>query len=759
MKPHPTKSKPDRRAPIAKPKPPLSPARLWLFRITALLLPVLALGAVEVCLRLFGYGYSTCFFKTVEEQGTGYLINNDDFSLRFFPPELARWPGTLKIPAKKPEDTTRIFVFGESAAMGDPQPAYGASRYLEVLLRNRFPERKFEVINVAFTAINSHVILPIARECAKYDGDFWIVYMGNNEMVGPFGAATVFGSQAPPRSMVQLNLAIQRLRVGQLAMAGLRKLGGKPAHTTWDGMRMFMQNQIPPDDPRREKVYQNFEANLRDILRAGLDSGAKVVLSTMSVNLKDCPPFASIANSNLPTADREQFQRVYEAGLNLVKQGQDVEAAQNFEQASRMDSRFAELQYRWADCLRRTSNSTALEHYQAACDLDALPFRADTPINSIIRRVGAEFAGAGLVLCDTETGLAAASPSGIAGQEVFFEHVHFNCHGNYLLGRLWAEQIAKSLPAASTSNNAPDWASQETCERALGLTPWTRGFVIDLVIGRMQRPPLNNQFNNPARLAELHGQLNLIREQQAVTNAVVKSAEELSWAINQSPRDHFLYEAMANFLESLGDRQQATKVYRKLLELLPHDFYGNLQLGRLLVDLGQSVEAEKLLRRAATQRPGIPDAWVELGDACMAQKKYSQALEAYERAAKFRPHEASYVSCVAMSLARLNRRTEAIAAFRRAIELRPDSWETRFELATELASDNQVAEALREYSDVIRLNPNHTVSHINFGVLLARQNRLDEAIRQFELALQLDPTNAAAADYLSQVTQWRGQRK
>jgi hypothetical protein len=66
-----------------------------------------------------------------------------------------------------------------------------------MLLRERFPGQRFEVVNVAVTAINSHVILPIARECAQHQGDLWIVYMGNNEMVGPFGAATVFGTRAP----------------------------------------------------------------------------------------------------------------------------------------------------------------------------------------------------------------------------------------------------------------------------------------------------------------------------------------------------------------------------------------------------------------------------------------------------------------------------------------------------------------------------------------------------------------------------------
>ena len=177
----------------------MSPRRKWLFRLIALVvLPLLFLGGLEVVLRLAGYGYATGFFEKIRVGGKGLLVNNENFSLRFFPPQLARWPGPVMMEAKKPADTYRIFILGESAARGEPEPPYAASRYLEALLRERFPEHAFEVVNLGITAINSHVILPIARECAQADGDLWIIYMGNNEMVGPFGAATVFGAKAPP---------------------------------------------------------------------------------------------------------------------------------------------------------------------------------------------------------------------------------------------------------------------------------------------------------------------------------------------------------------------------------------------------------------------------------------------------------------------------------------------------------------------------------------------------------------------------------
>ncbi len=167
------------------------------------------------------------------------------------------------MPVHKAPGTFRIFIMGESAAQGDPQPSYGAGRFLEGLLRERYPAAKFEVVNVAITAINSHVILPIARECARRDGDLWIVYMGNNEMVGPFGAATVFGSQAPPLPLVRLSLALQQTRLGQAMMQlgrRLRKNDAAPAH--WAGMQMFMGHELRAHDPRRERGLSEFWGQL-----------------------------------------------------------------------------------------------------------------------------------------------------------------------------------------------------------------------------------------------------------------------------------------------------------------------------------------------------------------------------------------------------------------------------------------------------------------------------------------------------------------
>ena len=162
---------------------------------------------------------------------------------------------------------------------------------------------------------------------------------------------------------------------------------------------MFLENQIAPNDPRKETVYHNFDGNLQDIIQAGINSGAKVILNTVSVNLKDCPPFASLVNPAPSPADGQRFDRLLAGGKSLEAQNNPGSAAQQFTQAVQLEPQNAEAHYRLGQCELALTNVSAREQFQLACDLDALPFRADTRINTTIRSVAQQDAGERLVLC------------------------------------------------------------------------------------------------------------------------------------------------------------------------------------------------------------------------------------------------------------------------------------------------------------------------------------------------------------------------
>jgi tetratricopeptide (TPR) repeat protein len=721
-----------------------------LFRIVAIvILPLAVLTVIELALRLAGYGYDTGFFKPLRINGQDYLVENDRFGFRFFPPDIARAPATFRFAAHKPPGTYRIFILGESAALGDPEPAFGAGRYLEVLLREKFPNSKFEVVNVAMTAINSHAILPIARDCARQNGDLWILYLGNNEMVGPFGAATVFGAQAPPWPLVRLNLAIQKLRLGQLLVDATRKLRST-AHSPapWNGMQMFVGNLVPPGDPRKEVVYRDFQRNLHDILRAGEDSGAHILLSTMAVNLQDCPPFASVVDRRLGAGGSNQVVQLLGQGNALAQSGDYAGAAKCYDAAAQLQPQSADLAYQWGECMRISKNpAAARQHYQEAVDWDCLPFRADTRINGIISQAGRQNTSK-LTLLDADQAIARTT-NAILGDESFYEHVHLNFDGNYRLALAWANHAAARLPPPLATGARRAWLTQADCERRLALTEWDRYQVLTEVCRRLQQPPLKSQSNTPGRLQKFEAAAAALH--QAMDAAAAQRARDLYWAaLKEAPQDGCLHENFAMFLAEQNDLAAASEQWQAVQSLFPQDYSADYELGRLAGQMGRHDEAQSRLRKALAARPSFAPAWFELGNAQAAAGNYDGAVHAFAQALKYEPRDARCWFASGLALAMLNRPGEAIEHYRQAVTFAPDDWQAHFELGGLLGQVGKMAEAREESAAAVRLRPDFPRAHLNLGLALVQLGQLDEAEQQFTETLRLEPTNSKAADYLDQ---------
>ena len=693
------------------------PRHRWLFRLTAILLvPALALAVLEGVLRLAGYGYETSFFLKSRVNGKEYLVNNDSFVLRFFPPEKVRRPRPILMEAEKPTNTYRIFVMGESAAVGDPDPAYGAARYLQVLLRERFPKLRFEVVNTAITAINSHTILPIARECAQKQGDLWIIYMGNNEMVGPFGAASVFGTQAPPLPFVRLSLELQRTRLGQGLMDLARHFQEKkPTTGSWGGLEMFLENRVPPNDPRKEIVYQNFQRNLDDILRAGLNSGTKILLNTVAVNLRDCPPLASVSATNLSPLQKSNSDQYYTNGIKTERAGMFAEAADRFAQAAAIDPTRADAQFHWGESLLRATNLTeARKHFALARDDDALPARTDSRVNNMIREAARAVTAPGLTFFDAATVLGTNYQGGICGDETFYEHVHFNFDGNYRLARAWAEQIEGLLPADVRTRATPAWLSQEISERRLGLTDWNRRNDLVEIYRRRQRPPLKQQDNNEEQIHQIREQIDVLSRRMDSGGSEAARALYKD-AIARAPEDFDLYSNFADFLEATGAFKEAMVQWQALQKMMPSYYLVFFQEGRLLERQGELAAARASFAQSVALRPGMAAAWYELSNIDASQGQLPQALTEVDRASRLEPAQGVFHACAGKLLAKLNRHEEAIARYRQAIEVQPDYVDGYLSLGAELLADKKAAEAKQEFLAALRLDPVNKTARAYLG--------------------------------------------
>jgi tetratricopeptide (TPR) repeat protein len=770
-----------------KPASKIPARRLWSYRIfAAVVIPLLVIGGLELGLRLSGYGYPTSFFVKTKIGGVDYYVPNDRFGYRFFPPALARTPVSLRMAVKKPANTYRIFVFGESAAMGDPDPTFGDWRYLQVLLHERFPGTDFEVVCVAMTAINSHVILPIARECARRDGDLWIIYMGNNEMVGPFGAGTVFGSRVAGINVIRASLAVKSTRLGQLMDSLMQRLGNHSSTPkTWSGLNMFKDHQLRYDDPNRLRAYANFTKNLDDILRAGQNAGVPIILSTVGSNLKDCAPFTSLHSAGLSETQKTEWDEIYQEGIALESAGDYLGAVKKYEQAATIDPQYAELHFRVGRCqLALTNSEAALSDFELARDDDTLAFRADSRINQIIKDGALSKANQGVYFLNAFESLAQSSPDKIPGNELFYEHVHLNFDGNYLLGRAFAEQILKLLPKSILARDKGGWASAELCDRRLAVSPWDRFRVWQENYSRVSEPPFTDQLNDVprakfymAKLQELNSQMT----EQGRAQARTIYEESLTLA----PGDYFLRENFAQFLDESGDLADAPAQEQQVSELLPQNPMTPCIIGRLLVRLGNTDGAEKSFLQALTIHSDYVPALNEMGLLLANQQKTAEAegyfahvleinpgyvethlnwgfmeqcegkldgaMAHYHEAADLQPEGPAAYFYQAVTAAAAHRRDDSIGYFQNAVWMDPKFWQARYLLGGELAAEGKIKEAQAQFSEAVVVRPDFVRAHLNNGVALAKLGKLDEALKEFQITVQLNPTNTVARQNLDAV--------
>ena len=238
-------------------------------------------GIMWVC----GFGYPSSFTIRKTFNQKEYHIPNPQFTTRFFPRQTPRLPVPFAIPVEKPANSLRVLVLGASAAQGDPKPEFGFSRMLDRMLSGQFPEKSIEIHNLGITAINSHVVKEIADNCRNLEADYWIVYLGNNEVIGPFGPANPGLSGIGPIRRARMSLA--KSRTGQL-LQNILAYNNKQ-QLQWKGMEEFLK-PITWDSPELKKVHKDFRTNLEDIIESGNQAEAKILLCTVAVNLLSCSP-------------------------------------------------------------------------------------------------------------------------------------------------------------------------------------------------------------------------------------------------------------------------------------------------------------------------------------------------------------------------------------------------------------------------------------------------------------------------------------
>ncbi len=395
-----------------------------IFKITAILLPFIILFLVEIALRITKYGESyPLFHKVTVENQPDYLVMNPFIANKYFKDKNFRSDNQFDLFVRTKTDSTfRIFVQGASTTVGFPFYRGGSfPRMLKYRLSQTFPEKNIEVVNTGITAVNSYTMWDLTDEIIKQKPDLVIIYAGHNEYYGALGVGSTnsFGSHPV---IIRSYLTLKKSRLFQFLDNSYTRITSdtqKPKIGETTLMEVMVREQrIPYDSKMYHAGINQFEGNLKRILKKYKNHHIPVILSTIVSNEKDVKPFISDS---------------------LINENQFIEALnQNRPEANQLAQKNALAAYTLGKYYLQINQDTAKKYLHLAKELDLLRFRAPEKINNVIVNFSKKY---DYPLVDMVDIFASHSAYGIIGDELLTEHVHPNVKGYLLMADAYYHKI------------------------------------------------------------------------------------------------------------------------------------------------------------------------------------------------------------------------------------------------------------------------------------------------------------------------------
>jgi Tfp pilus assembly protein PilF len=710
-------------------------------------LRILAASAASVCLffpllegglRFSGYGYHAGYLAPLDIGGKPHHAVNPDFFRTFFPGALVPYAEPIAIPETKEDGVYRIFILGESAAAGIPDPSFGFPRMLEAMLRARHPGIRFQVRNLAVTAINSHVILRIAKAAAREKPDLFLVYMGNNEVIGPYGPGTVFTPYAGRNAVIGAVAALKSTRTGQLlegildlarpggtesASGGSQTPGvGKGEPRKWEGMEMFLSRTVTFDDERMESVHRNFGGNLQGIYAAARAAGAGIIFSTVAVNFRDLPPFASRHRPGLSARDSADWEGLCDSAAYLAAAadppGERDSAALGsalalYRRALRLDRGPAELHYQIGRLLLRLGRPDSVRHPRGhdssatamlyAMELDALRFRADSEMNILLHNIVRTHAGEGVWMADADSAFAEAAPDGIPGREFFYEHVHLRPEGSYLLARTFAPWVDSALAAsgrlpgtAGQAGGIP-WPTLAEVRAALALTGWNELGMAEKILALVRKPPFTDGVSD-GEAREASADAAGVGASGAFVRAARAERTERTYALERE------VDSLRRYASN-DSLQTALEQYQAAIQANPSDPILRRNLGELFYACDYLPQAAEQFRAALEALPQDTRTRQRLAKTLAEQADFRGAVSEYQTALKFAPGSVEIHNGLANALAGAGEHDQAVAHYLKALVGGSAFPEVHFNLARTYISLGRIGDAIAQLEAALREDP------------------------------------------------------
>lgn len=159
--------------------------------------------------------------------------------------------------------------------------------------------------------------------------------------------------------------------------------------------------------------------------------------------------------------------------------------------------------------------------------------------------------------------------------------------------------------------------------------------------------------------------------------------------------------------------------------------------------LGYWQNSETLFNHAVSVTQNNTVAYEHLGNYFVANKRFNQAADAYEKAIQINPAFIPAQFDLGSLYLLTGETDKAAGQFEKVLRLSPDSAEAYSNLGYICAAGGNNEKAIAYYDKAIQFKPDFATAYLNRGLVFASEGQWDEAVQNYRKALQFDPTHAS----------------
>ena len=217
-----------------------------------------------------------------------------------------------------------------------------------------------------------------------------------------------------------------------------------------------------------------------------------------------------------------------------------------------------------------------------------------------------------------------------------------------------------------------------------------------------------------------------------------KAKQALLNLLNRNPNSYKAHKMLAEIYEQEGGLRRAIDEYVLAVDINKKDYNSYYKVANLLNTLDKKEEASQMLFTLLSKNPQMEEASMLLGEILIETENYKEAVNVYQEALKYNPGSFDINYNLGIAYTMLNDFQSAKRYYEMAAEINSLAYNTRYSLAEIALIYKELEEAEKRFLEAIEEDELAADSYYELSKISLIKKDKDKAIKYINIAIDID---------------------